>query len=140
MRRPPRLHAVGRTSGRSRRPLRREPVLSAHPWTHGLVDQDAAVLLAELFRSRRLGEPASLLKPFAAPTVCSACDDAYQLARFILAQAGGVEAWLRNLEIRARHAARPLTSTGRLEVLSPHMGRKILQASVSELRLRTKGT
>jgi hypothetical protein len=98
------------------------------------------VLLAELFRWRRLGEPASLLKPFAVPTVCSACDDAYELARFIVAQAGGVDAWIRNFETRARQAARPLTSTGRLELLSPPMGRRILRTSVSELHLRTKAT
>jgi len=66
---------------------------------------DAALLLADLVRSRRFGERAWLTEPFAAPSVCTACAEAYRAAWFLVREAGGVEQWLHRYERRARASA-----------------------------------
>jgi hypothetical protein len=62
---------------------------------------DATLLLADLVRSRRMSDRAWLLDPFASPSVCDACDEAYRAAHYVLAEAGGVEEWLRRFELAA---------------------------------------
>jgi hypothetical protein len=80
---------------------RRHSVLTPDPSSkHQPAGNDAALLLADLIRSRRMGDRAWLLEPFAPPTVCASCDDAYRIAHYILDRAGGADAWIAAFEAK----------------------------------------
>ena len=83
--------------------VRGHSVLRPDPSTpHQPAPNDAVLLLADLVAARRVGDRAWLLEPFAAPSVCPACAEAYRLANYVLAQYGGAEAWLESFEARER--------------------------------------
>jgi hypothetical protein len=69
---------------------------------HQPAPNDAVLLLADLVAARRVGERAWLLEPFAPPSVCPACAEAYGAANYVIAQYGGAEAWLEWFEARER--------------------------------------
>ena len=81
---------------------RRHGVLMPDPSSeHQAVANDAALLLADLVRSWRAGDRAWVLAPFASPSVCAVCDDAYRAANYIIAEAGGAAAWVASFEARS---------------------------------------
>ena len=83
--------------------VRGHSVLRPDPATpHRPAPNDAVLLLADLVAARRVGDRASLLEPFAPPSVCPACADAYRAANYVIAQYGGAEAWLESFEARER--------------------------------------
>jgi hypothetical protein len=75
-------------------------VLAPGASEHIASTNDAALLLADLVRSVRLGERVRLLEPLAQPWDCAACMAAYGVARDALVAAGGVAEWLAQYETR----------------------------------------
>ena len=83
--------------------MRGHSVLRPDPATpHEPAPNDTVLLLADLVAARRVGERAWLLEPFAPPSVCPACAEAYRVARFIIATHRGADAWLKSFEGRQR--------------------------------------
>jgi hypothetical protein len=83
--------------------MRGHSVLRPDPTTpHQPIQNDAVLLLADLVAARRVGERAWLLEPFAPPSVCPACAEAYRVANYVIAQYGGVEAWLESFAAQER--------------------------------------
>jgi hypothetical protein len=65
---------------------------------HAPASDDVALLLADLVRAVRLGEPVTLLQPLVA--ACSTCAAAFTAARRVVTAAGGVNQWLKHYEQR----------------------------------------
>jgi hypothetical protein len=82
--------------------MRGHSVLRPDTSPHQPAPNDAVLLLADLVAARRVGDRAWLLEPSGPPSVCPACAEAYRAANYVIAQYGGVEAWLKSFEARER--------------------------------------
>jgi hypothetical protein len=59
---------------------------------------DTNLLLADLVTATKLGDRAILLEPYASPSVCVTCMEAYRAAWHIVSEAGGATEWLKAFE------------------------------------------
>jgi hypothetical protein len=76
---------------------------------HARSADDVKLLLADLVTATKLGDRAALLEPYAPPSLCAACMEAYRAAWNIVDEAGGASEWLRKYEAAGAGTTTPTT-------------------------------